>query len=427
MSLTVAGVIAVTGGFQLALMMASYLGLDTATSLLGVYSQAPTGLDPLLLRGHWWTPWTSQLIHSGPAHLLPNLAVVGYCGYRVERAFGRGGYAVVASSALLLGTLAVCLGEKGMVGGSSILGFGLFSAMLTIGFRFGEAIPRGYRTPYGYGNVVFLFVLLFGIHGCRKCFPHRTSGRPVGRHPRCGVVKGESLFPRLQMESQRRRRSGQAGALFAAPVLLGLIGPLIPGVFLGPAGVVDVPEAGVRLDVPWRLASNESRLGGMPAWRVSQYSEEAVFCNLTRQFHGTAPDDATLMGLRTRGREAKAHVLEAPPSRGMGWTAHALELEEDTHAGLIRYRVVEHDLLRGNWVIRLGYRVELDEDGHSKVIEPIFQNVVESARVGEPPTLVKAREDLRAAPADGEGVRSRRGETRTALHSRLPPCRRSAG
>ena len=369
---------------------------EALVAVFSLYEQGATGLEALVFEGRWASPWTSQGVHAGSMHLFPNLAVLGYCGFRVERALGARGYGLVAAASVLLGALFVALFQQNPVIGSSILGFGFWGAQLAIGFRFGDTLPPGARRYYGYGNLLF-FAVLFGGTLYQENTSHWAHvGGLLG-----GVLATMLLRPAHVVASDRApvvRRLGEA-AIAATLLLTFVLGPLLRLLPVwGQPETLSLGEVGIELDVPSRLVpedrTHDVTVRGMPAWTTSDASEEFAFAGLDvldweLAVHGdplTGEDLARHWGRRIEG---EAVVVEAPPPRGPAWTAHALAFQDAD--GVARYLLVEQHLLRGRYLNRVGYVVALDERGEPGRRHGLFESITDSARVGEPPSLAEAR------------------------------------
>jgi rhomboid protease GluP len=379
------------------------------------YVESAVGYEPLLLDGRWWSPLTSQLVHDGPEHFLPNLAVLGYTGYRVERALGSG-FAVVAAASLLVPALLVSLLTPAPVVGSSLLGYGLFGAMLSIGFRFGDSIPEGWRRSYGFSNL-WLFALLFiSSLGGENTSHWGHIGGFIGGGLAGFFVPSEVLAGRARAQQVRWRNLGVAAALAAAPGLLGLALGHVPLLAFGAPQPVELVNQGISLEVPARLMveAEDKRLpvlpgqpepefipytrtvSGLPAWSTSPDSPQLVFAGRSR-VRGEPPgwEDRGETWRRTLGGQLAEAAAPAP--KGEGWTAHALELDGVEALGDVSVRVVEHHKLEGQWLARLGYVVVL-RGGEPGPRGEAFRAVLDSATLGEIPAVVKAREDHERNP-----------------------------
>ena len=368
--------------------------------LVAAYTNAATGLEPLVFDQRWASAWLSQLSHAGPMHLFPNLAVLGYSGYRVERALGARGYGLVAAAAVFVGVVFIVLFQRNAVIGSSVLGFGMWGAQLAIGFRYGDGIPPGQRAYYGYGNLLF-FALLVGASLYQETTSHVAHlGGFLGGVAATFLLRPSHLVPRAQ--AVRAGRATVAGVLGVSLATLA-IGPVvsrIPVAAYWPAETVALEDVGATLEVPGRLLPEDGRpwsvsVRGMPAWTTSRASDEFVFCGLEtlRWELALAGDPRTGEALASHWNlrlDGTARPVEAPPPRGPGWTSHALEFVDAE--GEARYLLVEQHLLRGRYLNRLGYVVALD-GGEPGPRAPLFEQVVDSIVVGEPPTLAAARDE----------------------------------
>lgn len=370
-----------------------------AQALMQAMNAAMTGFEAVVLRGRWYAPWTSQLVHANLEHLISNLLVIGYSGYRVERALGARGYLTVGAAALLCGSTAVAIFGRMPVIGASVLAYGLLGAQLAIGFRFGEVIPGPHRRYYGYGNL-----LLFAVLVSQSAFAEGIShlghlGGFVGGYATAMLLHPPLMWPRADQGRAARRSAITLGALL---LLTALIGPLIRavnGLGWGEEQVVLVEEANVDLRLPARLLGDPRRpshyqLQGLEAWKVSPTSESVLFCGL-RTLSEDAPFAAADFAADWGRPGAELRPLPPPPTRGPGWTSFAADIWED---GQPRVRVIEHRLLRGRQLWRLGMRLELSGDGEPGPEAEVFERALESARVGDPPALEKARINHMSAP-----------------------------
>lgn len=124
---------------------------------------AAAGQGPTLLAGRWWTMLSAHFVHTPEAplaHVLGNLTIIAYCGYRVEKAWGWSGALRALLGGAAVSALLVSLFSAVPVVGSSTLAFALWGAQIATGFRQGEAVLPAWRRYYGYGNLL-IFVPLY--------------------------------------------------------------------------------------------------------------------------------------------------------------------------------------------------------------------------------------------------------------------------
>lgn len=398
-SLGVALALILSGVVQLFAARWSHGGAGT-TLHLSVLKGA-IGFESLVLDGAWWTPWTSQLLHAGPGHLATNLAIVAYCGLRVERAFGVGGYAVIAASAVLVGTVAITLFGALPVVGASVLAFGLWGAQIAIGFRMGDAVPTGWRGFYGWGNL-FLFVPLFvaglGLDGVSHL---GHLGGLLGGVLAALLVPSEALVPERRVRERRRVNIGIASALALLPMFAGPLLARAAPTLAAPGERVEVPEAGVSIELPWRMSDNPVSLIGLPAWVLSKGAEEPLFCGLVRLTSHRTPDTSELGEAWSAALGAPLEPVDAPPPPpGDGWESRAWQVRDASGERVVG-RLVEHDLRRGRWLLRTGYYVA-SSDAEESGKEALFRHVIGTLDVSDLPTIVKARRERALYPDDPE-------------------------
>lgn len=345
------------------------------------------GFEPTLLDGMWWTPLTSQLVHD-PAlplyHALLNLPLVAYGGYRVERALGPGGYAVVAGLALLFGALLVVgLGSTPAVG-SSVLGFGLWAAQIAIGFRFGRAIPRENRGFYGWGTwVVFAPLYALSLLGAHVTHTGHLGG-VIGGLLAVAVLDPESAAPASRVAARRRRNLALGAALLSLPMVLASILPFWSGLLAFPEPLVEVPELGLRLRLPGRLADHPvSALGGQ-AWLPVADADEPVFASLHL---GQEEDRAAFWSEALGGRAIPAAAPTVPPEwRGESW----MILDNLSQEPL--WRVVEQSASRGRYTWRVGYALRLGGPPDLGARARLYERAMADVELEDPPALRAARE-----------------------------------
>lgn len=385
-SISVSALIVAFGLLQVAAQMGWLAGM------LPFFSQAGVGYDALAFDGRWWTPWTSQLTHANFAlHLLGNMAVIGYSGYRCERALGRAGYLAVAGAALLVGALAVSLLQRIPVIGSSILAFGLLGAQLAIGFRFGDTLPPDQRRYYGFGNLALAFVLVANTLTVANVSHAAHVGGFLG-----GVLAAGLHKPAFLSREEGWRMPAAVAALCVSPLLLGPVLRHLPYALWSTHEVM-LEEVGASLELPGRLLPDpgyEVRVRGMPAWRTNPNSDELLFCGLAELTWSAVEGGDPLVGEVLEedwGRliDGTATEVSPPEPRGPGWTAHALEFADED--GIPRYLLIEHHRLQGVWLNRVGYLVALDGDGEPGHRAPVFRDALTTLQVGEPPELAQAR------------------------------------
>lgn len=388
------GVVAAAGITQLYLQARG----SPDSPLAHLYDLAPVGYDELLMDGHWWTPWSSQLSHGGPLHLFPNLLVLGWMGYRVERALGTAALAFIGACSVALGTLAITWLEDLPAIGSSVLGFGLWGAVLAIGFRWGDTLQLlRVRGRYGYGNLPVFAMLYAGSLGAAAASQAGHLGGLLGGVGAAMVVSAESLQPR-----RRRARAWLANGVLALLVaaLPCLVGPVlgrVPALSAERRSVVEAGPTGTTLNLPRRMLANPRSLLGMPAWTTSTNSAAALFDGLV----GVPRDGDLPQLLQDQWAEAlHADLAPAapPPDPGLpgtGWL-HLAWTVSDPETGQVTDRVVEHVLPRGHTALRVGYRLE---GAAVPAREALYVALLGSLRVGDPEALEQARADHDRNPA----------------------------
>lgn len=367
-------------------------GVGLPAAVVAAVAAGDLGYASAVLDGRWWTPWTGPLLHAGVLHLLGNLPILAYSGWRVERALGAGAHVLVGALGLALAALAIPLLGADQVVGSSILAFAYWGAQIAVGLRFGDRLPAGSRGAYGWGNLVLfipLFVPTLGDDGISHL--GHVAGL-VGGILAAFVVPPDTLAPAVAREARRRRTLAVAAGTAVAPALL--LGGLaqVPALAGAPWRVVTRAEDGLTVPLPARLAPHEVRLGGLHGWAMPAERDAWVYAD--RMELGDAALDPTEAVRRWWERRTGAPVvaLDAPAPRADGWSAVALRVDGPGGAS----RVEEQLLRRGRTVWRVGWQApERKADGPRA---RLYRSVVAGVEVGDPEALVRARAAWTAAP-----------------------------
>jgi len=380
------GIVLLLGLVQLYLSVRGWTMGSLGLTILTAFDASVTGFEQIFLDGRWWSPWSSQFVHAGPMHLFPNLAVVGYTGYRVERALGASATAVVVASSIFFGGLAVGMYSSLPVMGSSIAGYGLLGAVIVVGFRFGDTIPSHHQRFYGYGNVL-LFALLF-VSGLRienaSMLGH--FGGLFGGILATAVVTPSVATSRRIADKVARKNLFVTALLIASPAFLTPVFSAVPSVLWGDR--VEVESDGALLHLPVRLESNPASLRGLRAWTTSRHSNEAMFADLELVPEGHSWEGDTQLSFWAGGGEAQ---FEEPPANfqmGEAFSGASILREDDLGD---QYRVVEYTQQRGRWLYRFGYQVRVDKHGYSAPRGKLFAWALEGIEILEPEALQEAR------------------------------------
>jgi membrane associated rhomboid family serine protease len=255
------GATRLTGVLTLIFLVAGALQLAAGTRLShdpGLLHRLSVGWESTLLDGAWWSAATAPLVHHSFAHLLGNLVLLAYCGWRCERAVGATGLLGIVSGAATGAALGVLLGsERGAVGASG-LAFGVWGGQFAIGWRYGGAIPERLRRYYGRGTLWVAVLLL----GWSSLSPMVTfAGHLGGFAGGCAAVfllPVATSVPLNGRQSARRRALLLSAAFSAVIPLLSLAAPHAPSLMLYPASREVDPRSGLGVLLPWRLRATPS-------------------------------------------------------------------------------------------------------------------------------------------------------------------------
>jgi membrane associated rhomboid family serine protease len=323
-----------------------------------------TGQEAFWLDQRWWTLWTAPFGHMSWAHLVANLPIVLYCGWRVERLLKHSVWLVVAGAMLGGGLGILLVGAKSVVGASG-LAYGLCGAQVALGLRFGEQIPRGHRGFYGKGNLIFCLPLLLVTLGQSGVSDAAHLGGFFGGFLMALVAPLSGVMPVV------------GGGLVLA-LGFGLA-------FLPQKPVLEeIPGTGLKLGVPSMLVGQPTLLGGVAAWgEKSPVFGEVAWSSRERE-SGTSW--ARRLGGRLIGVEA-VEPLEA------GWRGVRLRLRVEGRDLF----VVEQEKARGELKLRVGYLVPVNA---SRARIAAYERAIRAVEIGEPPDLVAARVAWEKEPQD---------------------------
>ncbi len=367
---------------------------EAARLLARTYGQWMVGLEPTLLDGRWWTPWTAQLTHADLLHALFNAPIIAYCGYRVEQALApSGALAVVCAS--VVGGAALIIGFDSIpVIGSSIIAYGLWGAQIAIGLRMGEAIPRDLRGRYGMGNLIF-FAPLYAASLFNPEVSHLGhAGGLIGGGLVAVLLAAETMAPRAERLRWRLRVVCLSGLMALSPVLLLALAARSPTLAYAPYLQTTVSDAGVSISLPARFVEHPVSVGGAAGWRASVNSSEPIFADLFLMDDASATSAEWLADWW--GRQLGGTVtIDAPPEPlSPGWTGHALSVHTADRGTI---RVVEQQLQRGRWLVRAGYYLYPAASAVGGR-EALYRYALSTVQVHEPPTLLASQERLERNP-----------------------------
>lgn len=222
------------------------------------------GWEPTLVDGAWWSPWTAVLLHESFVHLLGNLVIVAYCGWRCERAVGATGLLAIVTGSLTGGALAIVALSRLPCIGASVLAFGLWGGQFAIGWRYGAVIPERLRGYYGAGTVLVAAPLL----AWSFANPHVSFAGHLGGFG--GGIIAVFLLPLATAVPIGRRRGAQRRALALSALFsagtpgLCKLAPLAPVLLAFPSRTLLDAETRIAIDVPWRMADPETKPSADP-------------------------------------------------------------------------------------------------------------------------------------------------------------------
>jgi membrane associated rhomboid family serine protease len=232
------------------------------------------GWESTLLDGAWWSALSAPLLHRSFAHLLGNVVILAYCGWRCERAVGATGLAGVMAGATTGAALGVILAsERGAIGASGVV-FGVWGGQFAIGWRYGVAVPEPLRRYYGAGTAwVAAPLMAWSFLNPTVTFAGHLGGF-VGGAVAVFLLPVATSVPPTHRRAARRSALAVAVSLLVVVPALSLMAPRVPGIMLYPASRVPDAATGLSILLPWRLKGERGgavlpSAPGAPALRVS--------------------------------------------------------------------------------------------------------------------------------------------------------------
>ena len=145
---------AILVGIQLRLYLLSWF--DTTDNEL---QKRLSNWTPYILeQGESWRLLTYGVLHLSFTHLLFNMFFLAYTGYHLERAIGRFNLGLILSlSVFLEGCLSLWFAPESRSIGASAGDFGLMSAAIVMGWKYGDMIPNQSRKVLRMGPVALLW------------------------------------------------------------------------------------------------------------------------------------------------------------------------------------------------------------------------------------------------------------------------------
>ncbi|MGC6511110.1 MAG: rhomboid family intramembrane serine protease [Myxococcota bacterium] len=285
------------------------------------------GWGSTVLDGHWYSPITAQFLHLSMSHFLINCAVICYCGLRVEHILRYKGLAQVLLMASAIGGLFVCLGSERPVVGSSIMGFGLWGAQVALGFRYSKSIPNTVRWHYGWGTfVIFASVQIIGLSSAQISHLGHLGGF-LG-----GLILGIQGIRRLN------------GSVWVVSLLLFLTPTLGPWEKWQSWDHYERADLGVSFQHPSRLKSQS--FPKIDVFSVHPVDTAYAFVSFWRV---EVPPVSTEETVRAWWETQLEHPLTKFNTSTLEKGVRRFEMQMGP------YHVVEHQHIKGLWVLRVGY------------------------------------------------------------------------
>jgi membrane associated rhomboid family serine protease/Tfp pilus assembly protein PilF len=165
--------------------------------------------------GEYWRLITHTFLHGGSLHLLLNMGVLFVVGNLLERLYGGSRFLVLYLFSAIGGSLATLyfVRDAPSVGASGAI-FGLMGALVALGLRYRDRLPRRRNRIFGLGLLPFIACDIF----LGFTFPHINNAAHLGGLA-VGFAGGLILTPAIYANSEHEPKSVQA----LASVLTGMV------------------------------------------------------------------------------------------------------------------------------------------------------------------------------------------------------------
>ena len=156
--------------------------------------------------GEYWRLITHTFLHGGSLHLLLNMGVLFIVGNLLERLYGESRFLVLYLFSAIGGSLATLyfVRDAPSVGASGAI-FGLMGALVALGLRYKDRLPRRRNRIFGLGLLPFIACDIF----LGFTFPHINNAAHLGGLA-AGFIGGLILTPSIYANREPEPRSVQA-------------------------------------------------------------------------------------------------------------------------------------------------------------------------------------------------------------------------
>ena len=165
--------------------------------------------------GEYWRLITHTFLHGGSLHLLLNMGVLFVAGNLLEKLYGGSRFLILYLFSAIGGSLATLyfVRDAPSVGASGAI-FGLMGALVALGLRYKDRLPRWRNRIFGLGLIPFIACdIILGF-----TFPHINNAAHLGGLA-VGFAGGLILTPAIYASSEHEPKSVQA----LASVLTGMV------------------------------------------------------------------------------------------------------------------------------------------------------------------------------------------------------------
>lgn len=165
----------------------------------------------VIVMNQWWRLITAGFIHIGIMHLVMNMFVLYYLGEELEQIIGHTRFLIVYLTAVLGGNLMTAMMSTSIAAGASTGIFGMFFAMVILGWLFPQ---NGYLRSRGmtFGLLIVMNVVFDLLSSRVDNFGH------IG-----GAIYGALMTLVLFGSAKKSPHSYRSLALFAMVVLTGAL------------------------------------------------------------------------------------------------------------------------------------------------------------------------------------------------------------
>ena len=346
----------------------------------------------IIEQGQVYRLFSYGLLQTSFTHLLFNLVFLAYTAYHLERALGRANLALLYFFSVFTGGLLsmIMAPERPSLGASGGV-FGLLAAVVVLGWKHWENLPRQSRKHFGWALAPYLgFSIISGLSA-----ENVDNWGHLG-----GLIGGMALMTVIDPVAMPEQRASNARMRQLALGFLLLVSLVIA---ISGTRLVDLTRHSDEHG--WHVSRPEQWREGWTFTGDRGWFSPTLQANLSiativhpRPIAAAEVADNLIERIDSGGKEPQILVRES--LKVQGWDACRLEMMFDLSGE--PQRITALVLARGVYEHRVQFQaLSVTSDSY----EPLIERVVESVLLTEPEELIEARRRHRFHPRSWEPAR----------------------